>query len=115
MKRITFDKILILAVLFIVGYGSYTLHRIGRDDPFPPFPPIQLEKEVKKEVSVLAEAENCKKAGGKFMAIPDVKNISSTKEEITFTSNNLNLSCTKFYKEGNKKITETLFEYKLEY
>jgi hypothetical protein len=70
--------------------------------------PPQEPKEVIKEVSVVAEAENCKKMAGNFELEHDLVFTMDGKKPIR-------ISCTKAYTEGNKEIKETLFEHELKY
>ena len=68
--------------------------------------------EVKTEVKyILGEKKECEDKGGEFDIRRNFENFNESEgrfEEMTHS-----LICTKYYEEGNKYITETIFDYKI--
>mgnify|MGYP001569851538 CR=1 FL=1 len=61
---------------------------------------ITIKNVITTEISVITEIENCKKWQGVFTSSSEL-----------WSPKVFAMNCRKTYTEGNKEITETLFEY----
>lgn len=107
MKTKGFTLIELLVVIAIIGIlFSVVRTAMLTQEEIPVEIPSQI---IEKEISILKEQKECKEWGGEFY-FDDGKNYGWRNPEEA----KMEFSCTKTYTEGNKEITETLFDYKFE-
>lgn len=107
-------NVLLVFIGFVVGTVSVFLFithgvekQLGKNEP------VEIDSfsvETKTEVKyLLGEKKECKDKGGEFYVIRNTFSAWSTSTE----EYDYRLSCDKYYTEGNKRITETIFDYEI--
>lgn len=98
--------IVVVAVTYIIfGFFTYKYYSLDKE------PKPETKVEPKTEVKyLLGEKKECQDKGGRF--IVNFFN-QDTPEYIPKSDYSFELKCIKEYTEGNKDITETIFDYKI--
>lgn len=102
-------NVLLVFIGFVVGtiaVSISTTHgvekQLGKNEP--------VKVETKTEIKYfLGEKKECKDKGGLFQIDPDFTNYVMG----TGYTDDYSVTCIKKYKEGNKSITETIFDYEI--
>lgn len=102
-------NVLLVFIGFVVGTISVSLfikQKIENQSIAIPKPSVEVKTEIKY---ILGEKKECEEKGGEFYVIRNTFSAWSTSTE----EYDYRLSCDKYYTEGNKRITETIFDYEI--
>lgn len=94
--------ILTYLLAFILGICTYQMFKFISSEPAVEVKPLIKPEVTFQKIDLSIEKKNCKEKGGEFRIYPSFKYDDY---------DGYSVECTKYYKEGNKDITETIFEY----
>lgn len=102
MKKII---IICYVLCFLLGIYVYQFIKLNNVKP-------EVKVETKTEVKyLLGEKKECQDKGGELDIRENYTNYDYTLGK--FSGYDYSVTCTRYYKEDNKYITETIFDYKI--